>query len=83
MQLIPCNSHLVCDSEPYFTDKISNIAFLITNVSHSIMNAKLLRLSVNYGSVFTAAPSESRRWRFSANHGTGFTDEMHMRIACN
>ncbi len=31
----------------------------------------------------TAAPSESRLWRFSANHRTGFTEEMRMRIASN
>ncbi len=31
--------------------------------------------------VLTAAPSESRWWRFTANHGTGFTEEMRMIIA--
>ncbi len=28
----------------------------------------------------TAAPSENRWWRFTANHGTGFTVEMRMLI---
>ncbi len=32
--------------------------------------------------VLTAAPFESRWWRFSANHRTSFTDEMRMRIIC-
>ncbi len=34
----------------------------------------------------TSAPStglESRWWRFNTNHRTGFTEEMHMTIACN
>ncbi len=53
----------------------------ITDESHSIMNAISCSLSVNYGSVLTAAPFESRWWRFTANHGTGFTDEMRIRIA--
>ncbi len=33
--------------------------------------------------VLNAASSESRWWRFTANHWTGFTDEMHMTITCN
>ncbi len=33
--------------------------------------------------VLNAASSESRWWRFTANHRTGFTDEMHKTIACN
>ncbi len=33
--------------------------------------------------VLNAAPFENRWWRFSANQGTGFTDEMRMHIACN
>ncbi len=31
--------------------------------------------------VLNAAPSESRWWRFTANHGTGFTDKMRMILA--
>ncbi len=48
------------------------------------MNAILCSLSVIYGfCVLNAAPSESRWWRFNANHGTGFTDKMRMNIAFN
>ncbi len=31
--------------------------------------------------VLNAAPFENRWWRFTANQGTGFTDEMRMHIA--
>ncbi len=30
--------------------------------------------------VLNAAPFESMRWRFTTNHGNGFSDEMCMRI---
>ncbi len=64
---------------------------IIKDESHSIMNTKLSSLSVNYSSivltvlicVLTAPPFESSWWRFTANHATGFTDEMRLNIACD
>uniref|UniRef100_A0A673J5Z2 non-specific serine/threonine protein kinase n=1 Tax=Sinocyclocheilus rhinocerous TaxID=307959 RepID=A0A673J5Z2_9TELE len=53
----------------------------ICNESPAILNAILCSLSVNYGSVVNAAPSESTCWRFTTNHRSGFTDEMRMEIA--
>ncbi len=56
-------------------DKLRDITFIISGESYSIMNAEgQPNLSVNYG---------SENLRFNANHGTGFTDEMRMIIACD
>ncbi len=38
-------------------------------------------IAFNYERVLNAAPFESRWWRFTANHGTGFTDEKRTIIA--
>ncbi len=56
----------------YLTDKLRNIVFIIEGDSSAITNAICPSLSVNYGSAY--------EWRFTANHGTGFTDEMRMLI---
>ncbi len=63
-----------------FTDKLHNIAFIIEGDSSAITNAICPSLSVNYGCVLTAALSENRLWRFTANQETGFTVEMRMLI---
>ncbi len=47
------------------------------------MNAILHRFSELQLCVLNATPFENRWWRFTANHGTGFTDEMRMTIACD
>ncbi len=61
------------------TDKLRDIAFIIADESHSIMNV-ISRVSELRLCVLTAAPFENRWWRFTANHRAGFTDEMRMRL---
>ncbi len=50
----------------FICDNERNIALLVSDLRLCVLNA---------------APFESRWWRFTANHGTGFTDEMRMIIA--
>ncbi len=45
---------------------------------HDILHAIVIRICV-----LNPDPSESRWWRFAANHRTVFTDEMRMTIAYN
>ncbi len=55
-----------------------------TIILSAIMNTISQRsLSEEYGCVLNAASSESRWWRFSTNHRTGFTYKMCMTIAIN
>ncbi len=54
-----------------------DIVFIIECDSSAILNA-ILNISELRLCVLTATPFENRWWRFTANHRTGFTDEMRM-----
>ncbi len=73
--------HLLSNGAAIITQRQAR-QYLIHNRgdSSAIMNVILPSLSVKLRLflVVIAAPSESRRWRFTANQETDFTDEMHI-----
>ncbi len=50
-------------------------------MQHRIYNHRQYIAVISRSLCIKYAPSESRWWRFTTNHRTGFTDEMHMIIA--
>ncbi len=74
VQLIACDTHAHLVRQAT-RDHVHNRMRFICDIERDI--AKLV--SELQLCILSAAPFENR-WRFTANHGAGFTDEMHMRI---